>query len=181
MPEETIETTEETVEEKSWTPPASQADLDRIISDRLARERAKYADYDEVKKRAEEFDKLADAQKTETERAIEAARNEAAESVRSELLTERVLDKVETLAAKDFADPDDARLRLASRAAEFLKDGKVDTESIKTALASLLTDKPHLAARDGRPRGTVDQGVRDTSAQVPTDKLADAVIARRGY
>lgn len=33
----------------TWAPPATQADLDRIISDRLARERAKYSDYAELK------------------------------------------------------------------------------------------------------------------------------------
>lgn len=32
-----------------YTPPATQADLDRIIENRLQRERAKYADYDQLK------------------------------------------------------------------------------------------------------------------------------------
>jgi hypothetical protein len=36
-----------------WTPPASQADLDRIIEERLARERAKFADYDELREKAQ--------------------------------------------------------------------------------------------------------------------------------
>lgn len=33
----------------TYTPPATQADLDRIIEGRLQRERAKYADYDQLK------------------------------------------------------------------------------------------------------------------------------------
>ncbi|MCL2737203.1 MAG: hypothetical protein FWD75_11385, partial [Propionibacteriaceae bacterium] len=43
--------------ESPWTPPASQQDLDRIIQDRLSRERAKYTDYEELKTKAGEYDK----------------------------------------------------------------------------------------------------------------------------
>lgn len=35
----------------------TQADVDRIVRDRIARERAKYADYDDLKERASEADK----------------------------------------------------------------------------------------------------------------------------
>lgn len=36
-------------QDNEFKAPASQADLDRIIQDRVARERAKYADYDDLK------------------------------------------------------------------------------------------------------------------------------------
>lgn len=39
----------------------------------LAAERAKYADYDQLKSKASEFDKVQDAQKTETQKATERA------------------------------------------------------------------------------------------------------------
>jgi hypothetical protein len=35
-----------------WTPPASQVELNRIISERVSRERAKYADYEDLKSKA---------------------------------------------------------------------------------------------------------------------------------
>jgi ATP-dependent Clp protease ATP-binding subunit ClpA len=57
--------------------PASQADLDRIIADRVSRERAKYGDYDDLKTKAAEYDKAAEAQKSELQKTIERA--EAAE------------------------------------------------------------------------------------------------------
>jgi hypothetical protein len=41
-----------------WTPPASQADLDRIIEKRLAREKAKFADYDDLARRPAYWDEL---------------------------------------------------------------------------------------------------------------------------
>lgn len=41
-----------------YTPPASQADLDRIIQDRVARERSKYADYDDLKATASQVEQF---------------------------------------------------------------------------------------------------------------------------
>jgi hypothetical protein len=46
----------------------TQADVDRLLADRLTRERKKFADYDGLKKKAVEFDKLQDAQKSEVEK-----------------------------------------------------------------------------------------------------------------
>jgi hypothetical protein len=60
-------------QQQAFTPPATQADLDRIISERLGRERAKFADYDDVKAKAAEFDKIAEGQKTEAQKAAERA------------------------------------------------------------------------------------------------------------
>lgn len=56
----------------TYTPPASQADLDRIIADRLSRERAKFADYDDLKTKASKFDEVTEAQKTAEQKAAEA-------------------------------------------------------------------------------------------------------------
>jgi DNA repair exonuclease SbcCD ATPase subunit len=55
-----------------WTPPASQADLDRIVQDRLARERAKFADYDELREKAQFWDEIESASQTEYERTQDA-------------------------------------------------------------------------------------------------------------
>ena len=49
----------------------TQAEMDAIIGDRLARERAKYSDYEEVKAKAAKFDKAEEAQKTELQKATE--------------------------------------------------------------------------------------------------------------
>ena len=57
----------------AWKAPADQAELDKIIEARLARERARYADYKEVKAKAAEFDKAQEANKTELEKASERA------------------------------------------------------------------------------------------------------------
>lgn len=98
------------------------------------------------------------ATKTEAEKAREAGRAEA----RAEVLKERALDKVETKAAKLFADPEDARALLADKVDDFIADGKVDTEAIDAALADLLKRKPHLGADQRRFKGSADSGARES-------------------
>ena len=53
----------------------TQADVDAFIKDRLARERQKYSDYDELKNKAAEYDKAQEASKTELQKAQEANAN----------------------------------------------------------------------------------------------------------
>lgn len=53
----------------TYTPPATQADLDRIVENRLQRERSKYADYDTLKEKAGTVDTLAADRDTWKQRA----------------------------------------------------------------------------------------------------------------
>ena len=52
----------------------TQADLDRIVKDRLMREREKYGDYDALKAKADKFDEIEEASKTELQKATEKAK-----------------------------------------------------------------------------------------------------------
>lgn len=161
----------------SETQTFTQADIDRIVSERITRERQKFADYNDLKSKAAKYEQTVASQQTETEKAVAAARKEAETAVRAEMLRDRVLDRVEALAAKDFEDAEDAKLRLAGRADEFAPNGEIDSDAIKAALAALLAEKPHLAARgDGRPRGDVNQGPRlTTTARDPAEQFAKAL------
>jgi hypothetical protein len=78
-----------------WTPPASQEELNRIIAERINREKAKYADYSDLKAKASEFDKLSEASKSELQRATERAEQAERErdQVRSESLRLSVIAK----------------------------------------------------------------------------------------
>jgi Spy/CpxP family protein refolding chaperone len=60
-----------------YTPPATQADLDRIVQDRVRRAEAKYADYDELKTKAARADALTLELGTEADKAAAKAREEA--------------------------------------------------------------------------------------------------------
>lgn len=55
--------------EKTFT----QAEMDAIISERLSRERQKYADYDSLKEKAGKFDAAEEANKTELQKALDKA------------------------------------------------------------------------------------------------------------
>jgi len=77
MSEETTPEAAEQGGKSGWTPPASPEELNRIIADRISREKAKYADYNDLKTKASQFDELAESQKSETQKAIDRA--EAAE------------------------------------------------------------------------------------------------------
>ena len=59
--------TQETDEKRTF----SQAEVDAIVTERRKRDRAKYADYEKLREKAEKFDQLEEANKTELEKAIE--------------------------------------------------------------------------------------------------------------
>ncbi|MTE24834.1 DUF4355 domain-containing protein [Microbacterium sp. ZXX196] len=77
MSEQTAPTegTEEThgqgAEGREFQAITSQEDFDKAIQSRIARERAKYADYDELKSAKTELDQIRESQKTESEKAAE--------------------------------------------------------------------------------------------------------------
>lgn len=129
--------------------------------------RAKKAEKDAKEAAAlrSELEKLRESQMGESEKALKKAREEGEQSAMTRLQAERVLDRVEVLAAKTFADPEDARLRLASRVGDLTTgEGSPDAKAIQAALDDLLKDKPHLAATPSRARGDIDQGARGTKA-----------------
>lgn len=59
----------DTQPEKTFT----QEDVNKIVGDRIAREREKFADYDAIKAKAEKFDEIEEANKSELEKAQERA------------------------------------------------------------------------------------------------------------
>ena len=67
MPETTPQVENTAQAGKTFT----QAEMDAIIGERLSRERAKYADYDEVKAKAAKYDEVEEANKTELQKAVE--------------------------------------------------------------------------------------------------------------
>ena len=88
-------------EDKGFKPIESQEDLDRIIEKRLARERAKFADYEEVKAKAAKVDEIEEEKKSDLQRAldqIEALKAEAEQSKAAAAQAERAV-LVEKVAA----------------------------------------------------------------------------------
>lgn len=170
----------------AYTPPQSQADLDRIVEARLARERQKLAgeyggDAASVKAQLDEYAKYKESQKTETEKAIDEAKQGATTEVTQRFLSKLVGSEVKALAsAAGFNDPADA-LAVIDPASLPVKDDEPDTEAIKKLVEKLAADKPYLL-KAGKPtprtRPTPGKGEpTDTANEAGKGKAAAALRA----
>lgn len=113
-----------------YTPPASQADLDKIIADRLSRERAKFGDYEDLKTKAAEYDKVVAANQTEAEK--QAARLAELEAEVSGYKTrEQVAAWISEVAAATGVP-----------AAALRGSTKEEIEAHAESLKSLISDQP---------------------------------------
>lgn len=138
----------------------TQEQIDKIVKDRLERQRQQFAGFDDLKKKAEEWDKLQEEQKDELTKANDRATKAEEERERAlQTANERLLrGEVKAAAAKaGFIDPDDAFALLNRSEAKIDDDGNVD--GIDEALKALAEAKPHLIA-DTRPGGSADGGAR---------------------
>lgn len=158
-------------DEKTFT----QAQLDAIVKDRVAREKAKTSDYDELKKAAEKLAELEAADASEAERLqaqvaqlekdLEAARGGAKEtSFRAAVIAEA--------AKRNLRDPDAAVALIDRNLIEYDDDGAPKQADIVTAMDSLLERADYLLPATGG-RGNADQGARggSTVKQVTRDEL----------
>lgn len=78
-----------------FKPITSQDDLNRIIAERISRERSKFSDYADLKAKAEKYDELEEANKSEVERAAEkaAAAERERDEARADALRLRIATK----------------------------------------------------------------------------------------
>lgn len=107
---------------KPWTPPASQEEFNRIISERVSRERSKYSDYSDLQQKATQFDQLTASQQTELQReqtarqaAEQTAQQHAADLARTKAalkykLSEEDLDLLPTTGTAEEIDARAKRL-----------------------------------------------------------------------
>lgn len=152
----------------------SQEELDRIVTNRVRRVEAKYADYDTWREKGQQYDALERESLSDKERAIAQAREEALneamskavpKAVRAEfraaakgVLTKEQLDSVlEDLDLTKYAD----------------KDGAPDEEKIGKKIAALAPGKN--GGGNGGPPPAFGQGTREVSAPKKGDGgLAEA-------
>ena len=90
---------QETVQEKTF----NQAELDKIVGERLAREREKYADYEALKEKASRLDTIEEANKTELQKATEKATK--LESELSALKKEKEVRELRETVSKETGIP----------------------------------------------------------------------------
>jgi hypothetical protein len=149
-------------------PTFSQAQVDRIVQDRLARAKATPpADYEELKAAKVRLDGIEEANKTELEKA--QARAEQAEQRAIQIETEAKETRLRAAIIAEAAKPDrkvvdpEAVVALLDRATLELDDQGVPT-NIAKAMDSLLESRSYLVSPSGGARGNADQGARGQAA-----------------
>ena len=119
----------------------SQEELDRVISGRIQREKAKFADYDELKSRVQGFDSQ-----------LATARNEGKSEAESGF-TDRIFQaEVKAAAvAAGFHDPNDAVSAFGSRDG-ILSGLDVDAGKLSARLSEIAEQKPYLVKAADKPK-----------------------------
>ena len=144
----------------------SQADVDRILKERLAR--AVPADYEQLKEKAGKFDQLEESQKTELQKAQDKAAAAETKAAEREAKADARLIRAEIIAqaAAQGADTDLTVAFLAGNAGISVdKDGNVT--GVKEAVEAALKSKPNLKVQQtpGRSGGEFGGGESQTAAE----------------
>jgi hypothetical protein len=184
-------TAEESVnkpESKTFT----QEELDKIVADRIARERKKiekFADYDDLKTKASEYEKALEekrlAELSAQERAeeiakkFEAERNEYAKQL-DELKSQAQREKVVNAFIKAApgvnipSDRIDAALKLADLSA--VNIGENSVEGLEDVMNALVTNYSFLAEvkKPQKPIGEATNSLKDISEKTSEQLLREA-------
>lgn len=154
------ESTPEKAEQKSEKEKVfTQSELEEILAKRLERERKKFADYEELKKKAEEYEKKLEEQRlaemSEKERAEELARKaeeqaqqyaKQLEELQARVREEKIRNAFITAAtAHNIAYIEDAWKLADLSAVEVGEDGSV--KGIEDVVKALVENKPFLVAQ----------------------------------
>lgn len=157
--DEAAPTGEPKVEEKTLT----QAEVDRIVKERLARERQKYADYEELKQKAE----AADSSKTDLEKLTEQIEALKAENESNKLKALRS----EIAGAKGVP----ANLLTGTTQEELEEQADALLEFAKSRA-------PKTDTSQGRPKEKLRSGAANTDREPSPSEIAKSVLAQqRGF
>lgn len=142
-----------------YTPPATQDELNKIVEARLARERAKFADYDDLKTKASEYDKVTEASKTELQKERERAE-----------------------AAERKAAAYEAKEQVAAWASEIVKGSSIPANALRGSTKEELTEHfevlKSIAPATAQRRGT-PPGKQRTDGDKPGSRAAEALRSLR--
>lgn len=173
----------------------TQADLDRIVADRLARDRKGREDYDSLKtkltalEQAEaerEAAKLSDTERLEAEKATALAAAESAKAERDKVLTtanQRIINAEFKSLAREANVPTE-RLAAALKLAD-LTGATVDDEGnavgVKEAVEALIAAEPYLADKAGGGSRQIGGDTNGGSRKVDTTGMSARDLLSLGY
>jgi hypothetical protein len=159
-------------------------DVERIVKDRLDRERKKFEGFDELKAKAQKYDEIEAQNATELEKAIKKADAEARADVSAKTNLRLIgAEAKAAAAAMGFNDPADAVIQLRDKFSgiKVTDDGDVDEEAVKALIDQLAKDKPYLVKTDsGRPTPLPGQGQHQTPPNSGRDQAMEQA-RKRGF
>lgn len=161
-------------------PPASdrtftQVELDRMISDRLDRERKKYADFDQIKQKAQKLDEIEEANASQLEKAVKTARGEERSAVQREYAEQSARfaakAQLEARIGKDAA----AELLDDINISKYVNDdGSVDEDGIGALAARLAPATPPPNLHQGRQGSPTPGQLTQSELKSMTPEQIDA-------
>jgi len=148
--------------------------MDRVVKDRLAREREKYADHEDLKKKAARLEEIEAESQSELEKAQAAAlKAEENASKATEVANERLVKAaILSEAAKQGAKNGEVVLRALDRTGLTVEDNG-DVSGVEEAVKSLLDEIPEFVG--SRKREDADQGARGGKGD---DQVSQAELAQ---
>lgn len=154
----------------AYVAPSSQADLDKIVESRLARERAKYSDYEDLKTKAARADELENELGSEADKAAKKARDEERAKANSEFVP-RVVKAEFKAAAKGVLTDDQLTALLEDLdLSKYVTDkGDADEEKIAKKVAAFAPAASTGTGTKTPPR-QLGQGAQPPSNVKPGDQ-----------
>jgi LPS O-antigen subunit length determinant protein (WzzB/FepE family) len=171
-PETPVDVTPKTTETQAAEKTFTQKELEATLHERLQRERQKYADYEQLRKAAEELQTIKDSQKSETEKMQEklSRLEQEYESERAKRRAAQLSAKVATIAGRLGAvDPQDANFVMATQAID--PDGDGADNELESIIEGLKNTRPYLFQKPGmrlesfNPADGAGVGATETSKQ----------------
>lgn len=167
---------EDTATEDTQTDDLGEGGRKALQEERSARRKAEK----ETKALADRLAKLEEANQSEAEKAIAAAREEGKREALTAANARILRAEISAVAAGKLADPSDALSFLDLSEFEIGDDGEVDRKAIASAIDALVKQKPYLAADAKSQPGAGGGGARPDSASAKDDPLLAAIKAKIG-
>lgn len=155
----------------AYNPPGTQADLDKIIETRLARERAKFSDYDEIKAKAAKHDEIELELGSAADKAAAQARQEERTKANSEWTPRVVRSEFRAAAKGVLSDEQLTALIEDLDLSKYVTDkGDADDEKIAKKVAAFAPANGGAGAGAGNPPRQLGQGQQRPSNVKPGDQ-----------
>lgn len=155
----------------------TQAELDQIVSTRLARQKAQFADYDTLKAEAAEAARLRQEQETASEKAVREAREAAVAEERAKSAPRLVGAEFRAAAKGVLTDAQrDAFLEDADLTKYLTDKGEVDVAKVEAKVKALAPEKPEPKGRVPRDMG---QGNRSEGGKASVSSSREDYLERR--